>query len=479
MSTLITLRDLILQQSEQYQNQKDRTATASSATKNSNQGAKIIKQIQALSSPSSSTTISEPDLEKKTDIEILNKLATQLKPTFDYLDLLVQNFNHYIDEPRVNPQPMKELLTGATPIDQFIKEKLLEASEEINHPFIANLLKLTALDLNLFANFGKISTIFSNTGIRNKKQACQNAWKENQTSPGIQKSLLEQKRLLSSLFQRIENLNEDKIGFCETISRKDFLKNLGKLFDQIHRDNWQLPILVAERLTLNNQAIIPAENNRQNSFDKSFLAKDFPIKLDSKLLNTILRNIINNAIENSPPDSKLNLEINIIKETKENNSKPYLHIKLNNPLVNPKEFTEKNILDGTFLKTLRNLMAENGGLLKISTTKKTKSLESSDSVINIPLTAVPDLQELYKACELKFDPKNLKRITGDHSNRAINIEDLINKVKEPISSDKIESISNFLQKYINLSLEKKSSPTINSLDFNLDLKYPLEKSSEI
>jgi hypothetical protein len=102
--------------------------------------------------------------------------------------------------------------------------------------------------------------------------------------------------------------------------------------------------------------------------------------------------------------------------------------------------------NGTFLRTLRSLMTENGGLLKISTTEKTK---------------------------------NLQRITGDYSNKAINIEDLINKVKEPIHSEKIGSIHNFLQKYSNLSLEKKSPETVQTLEFNLDLKYPLEKTSEI
>ena len=430
MNNLITLENCIALQNNQYHQKTLNTEfLKNSATK----GAEILKQITELSSPNNLTTIQEPANHRKTNTEILDKLADQLKPTFDYLDLLAQNISHYINEKKVKSESIQELLKGVVPLEIFFKRKLIETSEEINHPLIAGLLRLTAHDLNLFGNFGRISTIFLNPKIKNKRKVCEEAWNNNQT--GVQKSLLAQKRLLASCFQRVNNLSEGKIGLHEKISRENFLKNLGKLFDQIQIDRWQLAPSITTRLTLNNQAIVPTENNKQNPFDKSFSTEDFPIILDQELLNTILRNIIINAIDNSPTDSQLNLEINIVKKTDKDKKKPYLHIKLSNPLADPTGFTKKNILkdlkadkktstkkdptetNGTFLKTLGNLMHQNGGLLKISTTTKDQNLENSDFKIRIPLTAVPELKE--------------------------------------------------------------SSQTLKTLEFNLELKYPLEKTSGI
>ena len=58
--------------------------------KNAIQG-RII--LESLSSPN----LEEPNDQNQTDLQILYKLAEQLKPTFDYLDLLVQNINHYVN----------------------------------------------------------------------------------------------------------------------------------------------------------------------------------------------------------------------------------------------------------------------------------------------------------------------------------------------------------------------------------------------
>jgi signal transduction histidine kinase len=369
---------------------------------NDAQRGKEILNLLSSPNPQESTT------QQKTDIEILNKLAKQLEPTFEYLDLLVQNINHYINQKKAQKKPVEELLQGAVKIEKFFKKKLLDASKEITNPLITNLLQLTAHDVNLFANFGIISTIFNNPKTTKKRQVCQSTWNGTSKSQGIQANLREQKKLISSFFERIEKISEGKIGLYQAVSHKDFLKNLGKLFDQVQRDNSRLSkTLLANRLTLNNQAITPAEGNTKNPFDKTFTAEDFPIKFDPLLFNTILRNIINNALANSPPDSKLNLEINIIQETKKN-SKPYLHIKLSNPLVDPRSFAEKNILEnlksgnqistkkdptetnGTFLKTLKSLMEQNGGVLKISTSTKDQNLEN------------PEIKKLEFNLELKY-----------------------------------------------------------------------------
>jgi hypothetical protein len=383
--------------------------------KNADRGRKILELLNL-------PNLEEPTNPNATDIQILDRLTEQLKPTFEYLDLLVQNINHYINTKKARKNPVEELLKGTVQLERFFKKKLLDASKEITNPLITNLLQLTAHDVNLFANFGRISTIFKNDKIADKRQACENTWKGTSTSQSIQTNLIEQKKLISSFFQRIEKISKGKIGLYQAVSHKDFRENLGKLFDQVQRDNSRLSeTLLTNRLTLNDQAITPAEGKTKNPFDITFTKKDFPIKVDPLLLNTILRNIINNAIENSPPDSKLNLEINIVKE-ETGTEKPYLHIKLSNPLADPRGFTEKRILEnlntgkqtstkqnptetnGTFLKTLRSLMQQNDGLLQISTTTKDQT---------------------------------------------------------------------------NLSLREKSSQTLKTLEFNLELKYPLEKTSGI
>ena len=235
----------------------------------------------------------------------------------------------------------------------------------------------------------------------------------------------------------------------------------------------------------------------RNPFDQTFTEEVFPIKFDPILLNSILRNIIINAIDNSPTDSKLNLEINIVKKTDTDKKKPYLHIKLSNPIADPTGFTKKNILkdlktgkktstkkdptetNGTFLKTLRNLMQENGGLLKISTIKKDRNLENSDFKIKIPLTAVPELKDLYKSFKLGENTIQLESITKDYSHKLVNIKDLIIKANQSTSTIKKNLMNQFLSKYSNVSLGKKSSQTLKTLEFNLELKYPLEKSSGI
>jgi hypothetical protein len=493
LNNSITLENCIAWQNHQYQNTLNTEFLKNSATK----GAEILKQIKALSSPNNLRTIQEPASHRKTNTEILDKLADQLKPTFDYLDLLAQNISHYINEKKVKSESIQELLKGVVPLERFFKRRLIKTSEEINHPLIAGLLRLTAHDLNLFGNFGRISTIFLNPKIKNKRQACESIWKGTSELKGIQASLLEQKKLISSVFQRVKNLNEGKIGLHEKISRENFLKNLDKLFDQIQRDRWQLTPSITTRLTLNNQAIVPTENNKQNPFDKSFSTEDFPIILDQELLNTILRNIIINAIDNSPTDSQLNLEINIVKKTDTNKKKPYLHIKLSNPLADPTGFTKKNILkdlktgkktstkkdptetNGTFLQTLNSLMQENGGLLKISTIKKDRNLENSDFKIKIPPTAVPELKDLYKSFLLDENTIHLEKIEKDYSHRLVNIKDLIIKANQSRSRIKKNLMNQFLSKYSNVSLEKESSQTLKTLEFNLELKYPLEKSSGI
>lgn len=492
MNNSITLENCIAWQNNQY---RDTLNSREFLENNVTKGAKILQQITELSSPNNLTTIQEPANHRKTNTEILDKLADQLKPTFDYLDLLAQNISHYINEKKVKSESIQELLKGVVPLEIFFKRKLTETSEEINHPLIAGLLRLTAHDLNLFGNFGRISTIFLDPKTKNKRKACKEAWNNNQT--GVQKSLLAQKRLLASCFQRVNNLSEGKIGLHEKISRENFLKNLGKLFDQIQIDRWQLTPSITTRLTLNNQAITRSTDETRNPCDQTFAEEVFPIKFDPILLNSILRNIIINAIDNSPTDSQLNLEINIVKKTDADNKKPYLHIKLSNPLADPAGFTEKNILkdlktgkqtstkkdptetNGTFLQTLNNLMQKNGGLLKISTTTKDQNLENSDFKIKIPLTAVPELKDLYKSFMLDENTIHLEKIEKDYSHRLVNIKDLIIKANQSRSRIKKNLMNEFLNKHSNVSLGKKSSQTLKTLEFNLELKYPLEKSSGI
>ena len=493
MNNSITLQNCIALQNNQYQNTLNTEFLKNSATK----GAEILKQIKALSSPNNLTTIQEPANHRKTNTEILDKLADQLKPTFDYLDLLAQNISHYINEKKVKSESIQELLKGVVPLEIFFKRKLTETSEEINHPLIAGLLRLTAHDLNLFGNFGRISTIFLNPKIKNKRQACESIWKGTSELKGIQASLLEQKKLISSVFERVEKISKNNIGIGQEISRKDFLKNLGKLFDQVQIDNWQLAPSITTRLTLNNQAITRSTNETRNPFDQTFTEEVFPIKFDPILLNTILRNIINNALKNSPSNSQLNLEINIVKKTDTDKKKPYLHIKLSNPLADPAGFIKKNILEnlktgkktstkkdptetnGTFLQTLNNLMQKNGGLLKISTTTKDQNLENSDFKIKIPLTAVPELKDLYKSFMLDENTIQLEGITKDYSHKLVNIKDLIIKANQSTSTIKKNLMNQFLNKHSNVSLGKKSSQTLKTLEFNLELKYPLEKTSGI
>ncbi|NBV99516.1 MAG: hypothetical protein EBR67_08435 [Proteobacteria bacterium] len=494
MNNSITLQNFITRQNDQYhQKTRNPESLKNSATK----GAEILQQITKLSSPNNLTTIQEPANHRKTNTEILDKLANQLKPTFDYLDLLAQNISHYINEKKVKSESIQELLKGVVPLERFFKRKLIETSEEINHPLIAGLLRLTAHDLNLFSNFSRISTIFLDPKIKNKHQACESIWKGTSELKGIQASLLEQKKLISSVFERVEKISKNNIGIGQEISHKDFLKNLGKLFDQVQIDNWQLAPSITTRLTLNNQAITRSTNETRNPFDQTFTEEVFPIKFDPILLNTILRNIIINAIDNSPTDSQLNLEINIVKKIDTDKKQSYLHIKLSNPLADPAGFTKKNILkdlktgkktstkkdptetNGTFLQTLNNLMQKNGGLLKISTTTKDQNLENSDFKIKIPLTAVPELKDLYKSFMLDENTIQLEGITKDYSHKLVNIKDLIIKANQSTSTIKKNLMNQFLNKHSNVSLGKKSSQTLKTLEFNLELKYPLEKSSGI
>ena len=357
----------------------DRLALTNTKPKNNAiQGRQIL---ESLSSPN----LEEPHDQNQTDIQILYKLAEQLKPTFDYLDLLVQNINHYVNKKNAQKKPVEELLQGAVQIEKFFKKKLLDASERTTNPLITNLLKLTAHDVSLFAKFGRISIIFKNDQITDKQRVCKQTWDGTSESQSVRTNLIEQKRLISSFFERIEQISQNKTGVSQEISHADFLKNLDKLFNQVQIDNWPLQSPISDRLTFNNQAITQTEN----PFEQMFAQKDFPIKLDQVLLNSILRNIINNAIENSPSDSPLNLEINIVNTTDEGKKKPYLHIKLNNLLTDSIGFTEKKILEalqanqqvttkqdptetnGIFLKTLNSLMQENDGLLTISTNQRT------------------------------------------------------------------------------------------------------------
>ena len=494
MNNSITLQNCIARQNNQYHQE---TSETESLKNSASKGAEILKQIKALSSPNNLTTIQEPANHRKTNTDILDKLAEQLKPTFDYLDLLVQNINYYISDKKAQKSPVEELLKGTVALERFFKKKLLDASKEITNPLIAGLLRLTAHDLNLSANFGRIATIFVNPKIKNKRQACENIWKGTSELKGIQAILLEQKKLISSFFERVEKINKNNIGIGQEISRKDFLKNLGKLFDQVQLDHWQLTPSVTTRLTLNNQAITQLTDETKNPFDQTFTEEVFPIKFDPILLNSILRNIIINAIDNSPTDSKLNLEINIVKETDTDKKKPYLHIKLSNPLADPTGFTKKNILEdlkadkktstkkdptetnGTFLKTLNSLMHQNGGLLKISTITKDRNLENSDFTIKIPLTAVPELKGLYKSFMLDENTIQLEGITKDYSHKLVNIKDLIIKANQSRSRIKKNLMNEFLNKHSNVSLGNKSSQTLKTLEFNLELKYPLEKSSGI
>jgi hypothetical protein len=147
-----------------------------------------------------------------------------------------------------------------------------------------------------------------------------------------------------------------------------------------------------------------------------FAQKDFPIKLDQVLLNSILRNIINNAIENSPSDSPLNLEINIVNTTDEGKKKPYLHIKLNNLLADPIGFTEKNILEA--LQASKQVTTKQDPTETNGTFLKTLNslMQENDGFLKISTTT-----------------------------------------KDP----------------------NRENPEIKKLEFNLELKYPLEKSSGI
>ncbi|MFM6174323.1 MAG: hypothetical protein ACKPB4_19725, partial [Sphaerospermopsis kisseleviana] len=119
---------------------------------------------------------------------------------------------------------------------------------------------------------------------------------------------------------------------------------------------------------------------------------------------------------------------------------------------------------------------ENGGLLKIRTTTKDQSLENSDFKIKIPLTAVPRLKDLYQSFSLK-NTIHLENIEKDHSHRLVNIKDLIIKANQSRSTVKKNLMNQFLSKHSNVSLGKKSSQTLKTLEFNLELKYPLHGKS--
>jgi hypothetical protein len=124
-------------------------------------------------------------------------------------------------------------------------------------------------------------------------------------------------------------------------------------------------------------------------------------------------------------------------------------------------------------------MQKNGGLLKISTTTKDQNLENSDFKIKIPLTAVPELKDLYKSFMLDENTTHLEKIEKDYSHRLVNIQDLIIKANQSTSTIKKNLMNQFLNKHSNVSLGKKSSQTLKTLEFNLELKYPLEKTSGI
>jgi hypothetical protein len=124
-------------------------------------------------------------------------------------------------------------------------------------------------------------------------------------------------------------------------------------------------------------------------------------------------------------------------------------------------------------------MQKNGGLLKISTTTKDQNLENSDFKIKIPLTAVPELKDLYKSFMLDENTIQLEGITKDYSHKLVNIKDLIIKANQSTSTIKKNLMNQFLNKHSNVSLGKKSSQTLKTLEFNLELKYPLEKTSGI
>jgi hypothetical protein len=108
--------------------------------KNADRGRKILELLNL-------PNLEEPTNPNATDIQILDRLTEQLKPTIEYLDLLVQNINHYINTKKARKNPVEELLKGTVQLERFFKKKLLDASKEITNPLITNLLQLTAHDV--------------------------------------------------------------------------------------------------------------------------------------------------------------------------------------------------------------------------------------------------------------------------------------------------------------------------------------------
>jgi K+-sensing histidine kinase KdpD len=123
---------------------------------------------------------------------------------------------------------------------------------------------------------------------------------------------------------------------------------------------------------------------------------DLPIKLDPNLLKAILQNLVDNASENSPKDSTVNFSIGKTGD--------FLKIEVKNPIKDVTQFIKDNIgakleqgeqvtskinpsqTNGTFLKTVKALLHDSGGNMKLTYPKSTSDKEALFTVrLNYPL----------------------------------------------------------------------------------------------
>ena len=446
----------------------------------------ILEQIRNLSQKPIQTDFKNADvMETSTDKQVLVRLAEDIKPVFTYMDLLVKNLGEHLkpgQKPAKRSLLSEDLLKGVVEVERFLKDRLTKAAELMENPIAEGLLRLTAHDVNIAPYFQCIRTVLQNEKVANKFSAVKEIWSK------AKEPLHKQKELLESFFQRIENAVNGEIKSTQRLGYKEFLANLGRAVDLISVHHGAA---LDKRLTINNASIIPPLGETHNPFDYTFSRSSFPIGLDAETLKVLLRNIVINALENSPKDTKLNLEMEIISTDRRRKDliKPHLLIKLNNPIADYQRFQEKDILEninqgvqistkknqsitnGTFLKTVRELLIANGGDLSISVLEKGSLPAALSQTVSIPITEAFNLKKHFSAFGLELEPNSGQRDPDNVRNRIYDIAGLVSAMSERRKDFKARiAAEEFLNRY---GFSSKSA------EFQLTIKFPLEKSPEI
>lgn len=445
----------------------------------------ILEQIKDLSSKPLLRNFKDDAMELSADKQVLAQLSEDIKPVFTYMDLLVRNLGEYLKPAQTSRKrsPLSEdLLKGVVEVERFLKARLTQAAELMDNPLAEGLLRLTAHDVLISPHFQRISTALNNPQTKNKFLAVKSIWNS------IKEPLNRQKELLESFFQRIDNVVNGEIKSTQRLSYKEFLVNLGRTVDLIAVQHGSA---LDQRLTINNASIIPPLGETHNPFDYTFSKNSFPVTLDAETLKVLLRNIVVNALENSSEQSKLNLEMKVITADgrKKNPIKPHLLIKLSNPIRDYQEFQNKDILEniiqgsqistkqnpsstnGTFLKTAKEILTANGGDLSVSVLEKDNLSAALSQNVSVPITEAFNLKKHFSAFGLDLELNSGQRDVDNLRNRIYDISGLLSAMSERRKDFKARIAA---EEFLN-----RCGFSNKSAEFQVTIKFPLEKSSEI